>query len=175
MGKVKRRGDVEPATYVKISEALDYRMRGWTYESIAAVMGLSVPYVAKLIKNGLKQSIHEKAETIRAMEVKRLDKMFAHVYEAVLSTPELPGVVNKDAVEVALKIMKRRAELLGLDMPTRIEAKVDANVTEQVQFYIPSNGRDEVPVQPADVVTPQVPALAFESPAYDEDEDENDD
>jgi hypothetical protein len=172
MALPKRKGDIEPQTYRKMMEAMDYRLRGWTYEAIAGVMGISLPYASKLVKTAIKTTVHEKAEQIRAMELKRLDKMFAHAYEAVLTTPEAPGVVNKDAVEVALKIMKRKAELLGLDMPTRIEAKVDANVTEQVQFYIPSNGREEVPITPADVVQPAVPALAFESPAYDEDEDD---
>jgi hypothetical protein len=55
----------------------------------------------------------EKAEQLRALELARLDRLFLAVWTA--------AVVHHDlgAVDRALKIMKRRAELLGLDAPSK--------------------------------------------------------
>lgn len=49
------------------------------------------------------------------------------------------------AVDRYLKIMERRAKLLGLDMPNKV-ALTDPSGEKitPVQFYLPSNGRDDV-------------------------------
>jgi hypothetical protein len=48
------------------------------------------------------------------------------------------------AMAVALKIMERRAKLLGLDAPTKVAATNPTGDQEAtlVQFYLPDNGRD---------------------------------
>lgn len=49
------------------------------------------------------------------------------------------------AVNAALKIMERRARLLGLDTPTKVAMTNPDGDKEAslVQFYLPANGRDE--------------------------------
>lgn len=49
------------------------------------------------------------------------------------------------AINTALRVMERRAKLLGLDKPTKLAATdPSGNAPAQVvQFYLPHNGRDE--------------------------------
>lgn len=51
------------------------------------------------------------------------------------------------AIDRAVRIMERRAKLLGIDMPTKV-AQTDPTGEKEasyVQFYLPSNGRDAEP------------------------------
>lgn len=50
------------------------------------------------------------------------------------------------AINTALRVMKRRAELLGLDMPTKISTTdpTGKEALSSVIFYLPNNGRDIV-------------------------------
>lgn len=50
------------------------------------------------------------------------------------------------ALDRALKVMERRAKLLGLDMPTKTaitDPTGEKEATPFVQFYLPANGRDQ--------------------------------
>ena len=55
--------------------------------------------------------------------------------------------IKMKAVAGALKIMERRARLLGLDAPTKISATDPTGEKEAavVQFFLPLNNRDEPP------------------------------
>jgi len=53
-----------------------------------------------------------------------------------------------NVVDRVLKIQERRAKLLGLDMPTKTaltDPTGEKEAAPLVQFYLPSNGRDETP------------------------------
>jgi len=52
------------------------------------------------------------------------------------------------AINTALRVMERRARLLGLDKPTKVASTDPAGTTaaSPVVFYIPSNSRDPIPV-----------------------------
>ncbi|MFE6872574.1 hypothetical protein ACFVFS_39285 [Kitasatospora sp. NPDC057692] len=54
-------------------------------------------------------------EELRALEDARLDRMFLVAYRRAVRDGDLP------AIDRALRIMERRARLLGLDRPTRTE------------------------------------------------------
>jgi hypothetical protein len=57
----------------------------------------------------------EKADELRALENQRLDKLFFVAYRQAVKDGHLP------AIDRALRIMERRARLLGLDRPVRAE------------------------------------------------------
>lgn len=65
-------------------------------------------------------------------------------------TGELVTVALEDkapklaAISTALRVMERRAKLLGLDKPTKIAATDATGETSQpsIVFYLPANGRD---------------------------------
>lgn len=93
------------------AKALELRKAGLTYQQIADTLGYgSISAAEKAIKSGLKTLIREPAEELRALELERLDKMLASHWKAVLN-----GHVR--STEVVLRIMARRAALLGLDAP----------------------------------------------------------
>jgi hypothetical protein len=52
------------------------------------------------------------------------------------------------AINTALRVMERRAKLLGLDKPTKIAATDPTGRTpvSAVQFYIPHNGREPIQI-----------------------------
>ena len=93
------------------ARALELRKAGLTYQQIADTLDYgSISAAEKAIKSGLKTLIREPAEELRALELERLDKMLASHWKAVLN-----GHVR--STEVVLRIMERRAALLGLDAP----------------------------------------------------------
>lgn len=91
--------------------ALNARRSGATFEEIAEQMGLPVKRVQRILQDALADARQQAGEVItelRAMEVSRLDALQASVWNAATSG-------NLFAVDRVLKIMERRAKLLGLD------------------------------------------------------------
>lgn len=97
--------------------ALDLRITGKSYREIAAELGCSVSKAyddvsAALAK--LEAESAEKAAEVRRIELDRIDVMLKGIW------PEAEaGDARK--IETALKLMERRAKLLGIDAPTKQE------------------------------------------------------
>ena len=122
--------------------ALEMRRKGHILSEIGAVLGIDrTSTVSKLIQKAMREIVREPAEEVMQMELDRLDAMFVKAYERA-ADHEKP--LNKEAVDTCLRIMERRAKLLGIDKPTKV-ASTDPSGEQAapvVQFYIPSNGRD---------------------------------
>lgn len=92
-------------------KALELRKGGHTYQDIADKLdygGPSGAYTA--IRAALKALVKEPAEEVLALELARLDVMLAGLW-----IDARKGNVLK--IDRVLKIMSRRADLLGLDAP----------------------------------------------------------
>lgn len=93
------------------AQALELRRQGCTYPEIAQQTGTSLSCahdtVAKAMAERMTQC-NELADTLIAIELDRLDGMFRPLYLAAVH-----GDVQ--AVDRCLRIMERRARLLGLD------------------------------------------------------------
>jgi len=101
----------------KRRQALDLRRMGCTYQEIADQVGVSRGYACKLVTQALTRIQHETneiAENVRTLELTRLDNLFRHAYQAVLE-----GEIS--AIDKCVRIMDRRAKLLGLDAPNKTE------------------------------------------------------
>jgi hypothetical protein len=101
----------------KRQKAIDLRRLGCTYREIADQIGASPGYSFKLVTQALKrirQETNEIAEDARTLELERLDNLWRYAYQAVIN-----GDVA--AIDKAVKVMDRRARLLGLDAPSRQE------------------------------------------------------
>ncbi len=102
-------------------KAVDLRIAGATYEKIAGVLGLRTRAGAyKAVARGLamvEKETREASENLRALEVARLDRMQVGVWAAARS-----GDVK--AIAAALKIMERRAKLLGIDAASGVSVNV---------------------------------------------------
>ena len=77
-----------------------------------------INYACRDVRAALKERAaehDEKADELRAVENERLDKLFFVAYKQAVREGSLP------AIDRALRVMERRARLLGLDTPTRTE------------------------------------------------------
>lgn len=118
------------------AQAAELRAKGWTYRRIAEHLGVDVKTAHEAVQRALRETVEEPAADVRALEVERLDAMYAKVMEVVERahvTVSQGRVVYADgeavpddapvlaAVDRLLKIQARRAALLGLDMPAKVE------------------------------------------------------
>ena len=95
--------------------AMELRLSGASLEEIRDVLGYrGASGVHRAIKAGLDRMLQEPADELRKLEVRRLDKMLKGIWADAVSGKEFK-------IDRALKIMDRRAKLLGLDAPTKIE------------------------------------------------------
>lgn len=105
--------------------ALEFRKGGATYDLIARELGYATPSgAAKAVKTALRRTIQEPADEVRQLEIARLDKMLAAHWPAVLKG-------NVPSTLVALRIQERRAKLLGLDAPAKINVDVIVATTAE--------------------------------------------
>lgn len=96
-------------------DALELRKSGLSYDAIATRLGYAHASGAhKAVTLALKRTIQEPADELRRVEVERLDAALSAIWKKVLSG-------DTWAIDRMLKIMERRAALLGLDAPQRRE------------------------------------------------------
>lgn len=101
------------------ARALELRKEGRTFAEIATEAGYNSPQAAfDAVKRALARIDREPAEELIRLEAERLDALFGIQY------------LNAQAGDVAaldacMKIMTRRAKLLGLDAPVRTDNKTE--------------------------------------------------
>lgn len=115
------------------------RLSGWTYAHIADLASAHFGYyisgqkVSDRLKTHWREVVTETAEESRRVEVDRLDRYLAALDAAILTPPtkELEDgtvLVKRDeqlaSINTALRIAERRAKLLGLDTPVKVEATI---------------------------------------------------
>lgn len=108
----------EPDQVDREMRVLELRRGGLTWHQIAQTMGYaghSGAYAA--YKRAMQRTLQEPADDIRRMESERLDRLqVAHWSRAIQGDPQ--------ATTMILRIMERRAKMLGLDMPVKIQQDV---------------------------------------------------
>ncbi len=93
------------------------RKAGFDYQTIADRLGYRSPSGAhKAVSTALNKTLREPAKALRQVELERLDALLTGVWSAARRG-------NLGAVDRVLKIMDRRAKLLGLDAPTKVAIK----------------------------------------------------
>ncbi len=109
-------------------QALDLRKSGASFAAIAQALNYASPSGAhKAVMSAIKKVLREPAEEVRTLELERLDRL-----QMAAWTKAIKGDLR--AIDAVLRIMKRRAELLGLDAPARIN--VEMAVVEEVDRMI---------------------------------------
>jgi hypothetical protein len=93
----------------------ELRIQGHTFDQIAGEVGYSGPSGAWQAYQRIKsESIFESVDEARQLELMRLDEMQLAVWDNAING-DLPSA------NCVLKIMDRRAKLLGLDKPEKVE------------------------------------------------------
>lgn len=96
-------------------KALTLRKAGASYQAIADALGYATSMGAwKAVKSALKKTLQEPADELRQLELARLDDMAKAIAPHVAAG-------NLTAIDRNLKIMERRARLIGLDAPAKTD------------------------------------------------------
>lgn len=108
-----------PEQVDKDVRALELRRAGLSYRQIADEVGwLAESSAFRAVDRALTRTLLEPSEKVRRMECERLDDWLLKL---------APAIERGEArsIEVALKVAERRAKLLGLDAPARVEQVVE--------------------------------------------------
>lgn len=114
-----KKRSVPPEQFDKENAVLELRRSGETWARIAEIVGYANASGAqKAYARVVIRVQRDSVEDIRDLELDRLDKIQRSYWR--------PAIVDGDkkAAELVLKIMDRRAKLLGLDAPNRVQAEV---------------------------------------------------
>jgi len=104
--------------------ALALRRAGLTYKDIAKALGCSEAHACKMVKREMARiarEMREDAEMILQLELQRLDEAQASIWPQVKQG-------HLGAIDRLLRIMERRAKLLGLDQvqqPAQPEPRIE--------------------------------------------------
>ena len=112
------RGTRHMATVARQVEAMTLRASGMGYAEIATQLGFAGRSGAfAAVQRGLRQTVAESAALLRELELARLDQLQASLWpDAVGEGDDPPDLAKRcKAITVILKIMARRAALMGLD------------------------------------------------------------
>ncbi|MBV6697450.1 hypothetical protein KV557_09970 [Kitasatospora aureofaciens] len=108
-------------------DAVRLRIAGKTWQEIADLLGYdSKGGACKDVSRALQKAVTDLAlplEEYRQLELDRLDAMQDALWPKVLDG-------DTRAIDTALRLMDRRAKLLGLDAPTRTEGVLSLDVID---------------------------------------------
>ena len=100
---------------LRAAKALEMRMEGMKFDDIAAELGFSGRQGAyDAVSRELKAITREPAEEVLRLDLERLDKMWGIHYLNAQAGDAM-------ALSSCMRIMERRARLLGLDAPSKNE------------------------------------------------------
>ena len=108
----------EPEQLDRELKVLELRRAGLTWQRIAEQVGYADHSGAYLAyKRALKRVLKQPAEELRQAEIDRLDRLQLAAWPKAMQG-------DNSAIATVLRIMERRAKLLGLDMPVKIAQDV---------------------------------------------------
>ena len=115
------RGKKSEARQINIEErrqqALDFRKAGYSYRDIGARLEVSHEQARRDVEAALAALVADtkgSAEQLRQLELERLDML-------TKALEPMAAVGNPGAVNSFLRVMERRAKLLGLDKPQAVD------------------------------------------------------
>ena len=107
-------------TTEKTLRALELRKRGLNYTQISKKLGChqstACRYVLSELEN-LADKCREEAAHVRDLELQRLDDLYLIAYRAIIGGNNLAGI------DRCLRIMERRAKLLGIDAAAKVDVQ----------------------------------------------------
>lgn len=124
-------------------KALELRKAGVSYQRIAESLGYKDASGAwRAVKAALKKTLQEPSDDLRRLEVERLDAALSAVWASVMKG-------QYGAVDRFLRIQERRARLLGLDAPAKLDLN-NKGVQKVIIEYVDSQNTATPPSQSTD-------------------------
>lgn len=112
-----RGGLPNPEVVAREQEVVRLRRGGLTWDMIGDRLGIHLTTARAAYERALKRVVQEDIEEIRKLEGERLDIAQAAIWETVLKG-------DNTSINTLIRIMERRAKLLGLDQPIKIQSEV---------------------------------------------------
>lgn len=110
-------------------QAVELRKAGVGFQVIADKLGYKDHSGAyRAVKAALKKTLQEPADEVRRLELERIDAMLLGVWPRAKSGDD-------KAIESVLRLMKRRAALLGLDAPVKRDITLHSYTEAAAQRY----------------------------------------
>jgi len=145
------------AIQLRRARAIELKKAGATYRQIGEQLGCGMKTAWRDVDYELKATISEmteSADALRALELARLDRLQVAIW------PKAIAGDNLRAVATILKVMSRRAALLGLDAPTKVDVAGSVEITALFTKAQETLG-EKLARLPVIDVTPQIAALAL--------------
>jgi hypothetical protein len=101
----------------KETTIIELRQEGYIWREIAVMVDMSIAGVAKAYKRALTRHPHAAIDEHRELELDRLD-----ILQRTYWQPAVNG--NLRAADYVLRVIDKRAKLLGLDAPLKVQAEV---------------------------------------------------
>ena len=95
---------------------LDMRRKGLRYDEIGKALGISGVTAWRHVQQGIEAIITEPAKAVLAIELERIDGLWVPQYARATETGDQASVM------ACIRLMERRAKLLGLDVQERGQA-----------------------------------------------------
>lgn len=144
---------IDPKMVERDMQIWEARLRGVPPRQVAQELGIDIQTVANAVKRAAKMIALDTAEDMVKMEVERIDILIMNCIEILeadhYATSHGKVVLDphtheplKDsapalkAINEMANLMKRRAELLGLDAPKRTEAAVTLTQTDSADLEL---------------------------------------
>lgn len=142
-------------------KALAAALSGKSFDDIATEVGYSNRGTAwRAVQRALKRTIQPAADEYRAIELMRLDGLLLALWPRAIGSPasedQEATAPDYQAIDRVLKIAERRAKLLGLDAPVKVD--VGALVAEMAR-------RHNLAAEEARVCTERIEAFLSEQRA----------
>jgi hypothetical protein len=132
-GSLRGRSKLSPHVITvlqKQAEALQLRIAGASFPVIAERLGYAGPQGAyEAVKAALDRTLREPAEELRKLDQERLERMLLGLWPQATQG-------NQGAIDRVIKLLERRARLLGLDAPVRLAGEGGGPVTLRVVYDV---------------------------------------
>jgi hypothetical protein len=101
----------------KETTIIELRQEGYIWREIAVMVDMSIAGVAKAYKRALTRHPHATIDEHRELELDRLDTLQRTFWKSAVAG-------NPRAADFVLRVIDKRAKLLGLDAPLKVQAEV---------------------------------------------------
>lgn len=118
-------------------EATRLRAEGVPYREIADRLGYPSENAAnKAVLGLLRRTEADVVADLRALEAERLDHLTRVTLEGIAASVSSPQGLSPPLVSVAVRISERRARLLGLDSPERVEVGPPVDIDAMARDFL---------------------------------------
>jgi hypothetical protein len=101
----------------KETTIIELRQEGYVWREIATMVDMSIAGVAKAYKRALTRHPHATIDEHRELELDRLDTLQRTFWKSAVAG-------NPRSADFVLRVIDKRAKLLGLEAPLKIQAEV---------------------------------------------------